>query len=127
MIRIKTRRLRAAGLLCLLLPAAAFLLTWVRPVIAIPSAAMLAAALCLFMRRDRVSPAADAFGDNDELCISVLSLLAVIACAVVWTWLSGMGGLFYQNEDHYGRNAIFHDMLENPWPVYFEGTDFALT
>ena len=83
MIRIKTRRLRAAGLLCLLLPAAAFLLTWVRPVIAIPSAAMLAAALCLFMRRDRVSPAADAFGDNDELCISVLSLLAVIACAVV--------------------------------------------
>ena len=127
MIRIKTRRLRAAGLLCLLLPAAAFLLTWVRPVIAIPSVAMLVAAFHLFMRRDRVSPAADAFGDNDELCISVLSLLAVIACAVVWTWLSGMGGLFYQNEDHYGRNAIFHDMLENPWPVYFEGTDFALT
>ena len=127
MIRIKTRHLRAAGLLCLLLPAAAFLLTWVRPVIAVPSCAMLAAAFCLFLRRDRKQPMADAFGDNDELHISVLGLMAVIACAVVWTFLSGMGGLFYQNEDHYGRNAIFHDMLENPWPVYFEGTDFALT
>ena len=127
MIRIKTRRLRAAGLLCLLLPAAAFLLTWVRPVIAFPSALMLAAAFILFAKRDRKTPMADVFGENDELCISWLSLCAVIACALLWTFLSGMGGMFYQNEDHYGRNAIFHDMLENPWPVYFEGTDFALT
>ena len=127
MIRIKTRCLRAAGLLCLLLPAAAFLLTWVRPVIAVPSVLMLAAAFYLFTRRDAKSPMADAFGESGELCISWLSLLAVIACAVLWTFLSGMGGMFYQNEDHYGRNAIFHDMLENPWPVYFEGTDFALT
>ena len=127
MIRIKTRTLRAAGLLCLLLPAAAFLMTWVRPVIAIPACAMLAAAFALFVRRDRETPMADAFGEEDGLCISPLGLLAVVACALLWTFLSGMGGMFYQNEDHYGRNAIFHDMLENPWPVYFAGTGYALT
>ena len=111
MIRFKTRTLRAAGLLCLLLPAAAFLMTWVRPVIAIPACAMLAAAFALFVRRDRETPMADAFGEEDGLCISLLGLLAVVACALLWTFLSGMGGMFYQNEDHYGRNAIFLSLI----------------
>ncbi|MBP3655820.1 MAG: hypothetical protein J6K32_03905 [Clostridia bacterium] len=127
MIHIRIRHLRAAGLVCLLLPTTAFLLTWVRPAIAIPSAVMLCAAVLLFIRRDAASPEEDAFGTEAELSISLPSLLTAVIAAIVWTFFSGIGGTFFQTHDHHGRNAIFHDMLENPWPVYFEGTDYALT
>ena len=126
MIVISRRRLRSAALLTLLLPAAAFLLTWVRPVFALPATAALAAAFVLDCRRH--SCEASFFGDEEEcLRISKWALAAVIACALLWTFFSGIGGMFYQNEDHYGRNAILHDLLEHPWPVRFEGTSYALT
>lgn len=127
MIRISRSTLRAAGLALLALPAAAFLLTWVRPVFGVPCALLLAAACVCFVRRDKKQAGLDAFGGDEALCLPIPSLLAVIACAVLWTLLSGIGGMFYQNEDHYGRNAIFHDLLQNSWPVYFEGTPYALT
>ena len=125
MIVISRRLLRNAALLTLLLPVAAFLLTWVRPVFALPAVAALAAACALHGRR---AAEANFFGDGeDALRLSVWALLAVIACALLWTFFSGIGGMFYQNEDHYGRNAILHDLLEHPWPVRFEGTRYALT
>lgn len=126
MIVISRRFLRSAALLTLLLPVAAFLLTWVRPVFALPALAALIAAVLLDCRRRAAQ--INCFGDEDEaLRLSPWALFAVIACALLWTFLSGIGGMFYQNEDHYGRNAILHDLLEHPWPVRFEGTGYALT
>lgn len=120
------RTLRSAALLTLLLPVAAFLLTWVRPVFALPAVAALAAAFVLDCRRR--AGEINFFGDGeDALRLSGWTLAAVIACALLWTFFSGIGGMFYQNEDHYGRNAILHDLLEHPWPVRFEGTRYALT
>ena len=67
------------------------------------------------------------FGDTaDCFTLPLAALLAVVLCALLWTFLSGIGGCFYQNEDHYGRNAIFHDLLGHSWPVYFDGTPYAL-
>lgn len=126
MIVIPRRLLRSAALLTLLLPCAAFLLTWVRPVFALPATLALAAAFVLDCRLRAAS--ANFFGDaEDSLRISGWALAAVVACALLWTFFSGIGGMFYQNEDHYGRNAILHDLLEHPWPVRFEGTSYALT
>lgn len=128
MIRISRGALRTAGLLLLALPSCAFLLTWVRPAVGVPCVLALVAAWSLFARRERTRRMEDAFGDRDEaFSLSRLSLALIIACAVLFTFFSGIGGLFYQNEDHYGRNAILHDLLENSWPVYFEGTSYALT
>lgn len=120
--------LRCAALFTLLLPAAVFLLTWVRPLIALPCAAMLAAAFCGYVKSRNSAPSSDAFGEEADVFECRVSVLALmIACALMWTFFSGIGGLFYQTEDHYGRNAIFHDMLNQRWPVYFEGTPYALT
>lgn len=49
-VHISRRALRCAALATLLLPAAAFLLTWVRPLAAIPCAAAIAAAFVLYCR-----------------------------------------------------------------------------
>ena len=122
MISIPIRRLRYAGLLSLLLPELFFLALWVRPAFALPCIAALAAAFLLYARKERMP-----MREETRLEISVFALLACLACALLWTFLSGIGGFFYQNEDFYGRNAIFHDLLNYSWPVRFPGTDFALT
>ncbi|MDO5377531.1 MAG: hypothetical protein Q4G52_04270 [Clostridia bacterium] len=127
MITLSRRFLRGAAFATLLLPSIVFLLTWVRPVFALPAAAALLAAFVSAMRRPKAERA-NLFGEQDDsFSLSRWALLAVVACALVWTFFSGIGGMFYQNEDHYGRNAILHDLLEHPWPVRFEGTSYALT
>ena len=128
MIAISKRTLKNAALVTLMLPPVSFLLTWVKPVVGVPCTLGALAACALYARENRRTHPLDAFGRQDDaLRISPLCLLAVVACAALWTSLSGIGGMFYQNEDHYGRNAIFHDLLNHEWPVYFEGTSCALT
>lgn len=122
MLRLSKRALRRAALVTLLLPTAVFLLTWVRARIAVPSLLLLVLALFFYLRDPRETRL-----DDDVWTCSYAMLGTIIACAFLWTFLSGIGGYFYQNEDHYGRNAIFHDLLNHTWPVYFEGTPFALT
>ena len=76
MIVISRRLLRSAALLTLLLPCAAFLLTWIRPVIALPATLALAAAFVLDCRRRMRG--ANFFGDDeDALHISIWVLAAV--------------------------------------------------
>jgi hypothetical protein len=43
----------------------------------------------------------------------------LIALALLWVLLSGIGGFAFQNYDFAGRNAIFRDLIENSWPVFF--------
>lgn len=124
MIHFSRRALRCAALATLLLPAAAFLLTWVRLPVSVPCVLAIAAAFILYScRRKQV----DLFGRaEDDFALPPAAVLAVVLCALAWTFFSGIGGYFYQNEDHYGRNAIFHDLLNHSWPVYFDGTPYAL-
>ncbi|MFR5795978.1 MAG: hypothetical protein ACLUI3_10795 [Christensenellales bacterium] len=124
MIHFSRRALRCAALATLLLPAAAFLLTWVRLPVSVPCVLAIAAAFILYScKRKQV----DLFGRaDDDFALPPAAVLAVVLCALAWTFFSGIGGYFYQNEDHYGRNAIFHDLLNHSWPVYFDGTPYAL-
>jgi hypothetical protein len=124
MLRIPRHALRTLSLFTLLCPTAAFLLTWVRPVFSVPSVLALGGALFFYARR---GAQARLHREEDVWQCPALLFFAALACAMLWTQLSGIGGFFYQNEDHYGRNAIFHDLLNHSWPVYFEGTPYALT
>ena len=53
--------------------------------------------------------------------------LAVSILVMLWVGLSGIGEISFQNSDHEIRNAIFRDLVQNPWPVvyHFSGNQSA--
>ena len=55
------------------------------------------------------------------------TLFIVIVAFILWAYLGGQGGLFYQTSDWNERNAIFRDLIQFDWPVYYPKTDTMLT
>ena len=45
---------------------------------------------------------------------------------LLWGYLGGQTGFFYQNSDWGYRNAIYRDLITNSWPVYYPQKDTAL-
>lgn len=52
-------------------------------------------------------------------------LLAIFLC-ILFIWLTGLGGKYYQTWDNHARNAIFRDLIYQAWPVIYEKTGNAL-
>ena len=128
MVPISKRALRGVSLMLIALPTFVFLFTWVKPVFSIPASLLLAAGCFCGLRRGRGKrQTAGQIEQETSYSFSVPTLLVIVGCALLWTFLAGQGGYFFQNEDHYGRNAILHDLLNHAWPVRFEGTSHALT
>ena len=47
----------------------------------------------------------------------------MLALALLWTWLCGIGGFVPQASDYEKHNLAFHDLLQQSWPVnYVNGT-----
>lgn len=46
-------------------------------------------------------------------------IFTTILCAL-WVGLSGIGGFSYQNYDHFSRNAVFRDLCNCPWPIFYD-------
>lgn len=42
------------------------------------------------------------------------------AIASLWCFWSGIGGYMYQSGDFAARNAIYRDLIERSWPVYYK-------
>ena len=54
--------------------------------------------------------------------ILILGLLAL-----VWVYISGIGGLVFQNSDHNCRNPLFELLVQNSWPVVLSNPPVILT
>lgn len=125
-----------------LLPVFLFLLLWLRPVAGIPLAVLLALALVpkaqtpVFMHspferlvlglRTRVQrPTSHTTEENDRtIPLSLIVLVALVA--LLWCVLGGQGGIWFQNGDWDGRNAVFRDLITHDWPVVYEYDGAAL-
>ena len=46
--------------------------------------------------------------------------------SLFWCYFAGIGGLWYQSSDHDLRNAIFRDLINHNWPVYYQTADVAM-
>lgn len=118
-MKIKIWKLQAASYFALLLPSVLFILGWVRTIIAIPMVLALFAAYFFIVRH--AIKKYDAVFEMDKK-----SIITVAVLMLVWCYISGHGGFFYQSNDHHWRNAIFRDLINLDWPVIYERSDTSL-
>ncbi len=95
----------------LLLPSLVFLLTWCRPVIGLPVAVVVVAAFVRFGRRESFGPPRPGLPAG--------TWVFILALALVWTWLAGIGGFVWQASDYEKHNLAFHDLVTQAWPVTY--------
>lgn len=129
-IRISDSVLKTAVMVSLAVPVLLFHLLFLRWTAGVFFGAALTGAVILYIRRlfeKRGGKKNGTDARGGDFSLSVLSLLSCLLLAAAWTLLSGIGGYFTQSQDFHNRNAIFRDLLTHSWPVYFEGTNSALT
>lgn len=117
-VRLSYVKLRFAAVLYAAVPVAVFLLGWLKPWWGVPAAALLAAGV-LCLRPGKKGPAAL---QEKALCVPAWVLAAMLAFALIWCFWGGQGGYFYQNTDFANRNGVLHDLVNYPWPVYYQSS-----
>lgn len=62
-----------------------------------------------------------------EIIFNIRSLFLISIVLLIWCYLGGQGGLFFQTSDWNERNAIFRDLIYYDWPVFYSKTNTMLT
>lgn len=95
-------------------PIMIFLLGWVKKPIAV-----LGCILCIYFQAKLIKELSN--GYTEDIKTQRGRLFWVISCLVLvlWVLFSGIGGFSYQTGDFFVRNPMFHDLLDHPWPIYF--------
>ena len=99
--------------LYLIIPFMLFCLGWLRLEFSLPGIA-----LALWILWRIWTP-----GSSARAEIPVRELLYAAALALLWVFLSGIGGYAFQNWDHNWRNAVFRDLITHPFPVIYSSPE----
>jgi len=110
MIRFKWITL--AAYIYLVLPFVIFCLGWIR----IPLNLLSAILICFisFQILRQIFKAS-----TNEPGIQLRSFIFPVILLGIWVLFSGIGGFTFQNSDFNARNAIFRDLINEPWPVIY--------
>ncbi len=100
--------------LYMFLPILLFFLGWMKLSIALPICMIICYALYRLLQRDTELWIPDF--DRDTL----LKILPIITVIALWVYLSGIGGMVFQNHDHVCRNAVFDLLVTEDWPVVMD-------
>lgn len=110
----QTHMICAACYLYLLQPVFIFVSTWIKPLYAVVCSAVL---IVSFLGMLKDTPVTETI-KTDKKNIKKLIIIFFIICLI--TFLSGIGRMVFQNEDHFARNTIYRILVENKWPVIQE-------
>lgn len=64
------------------------------------------------------------FEKTIKMKISEISYIFLFS--LIWTYLGGMNGCFYQSSDWNCRNAVYFDLISFDWPIIYDKTGAAL-
>lgn len=109
------KKLYQIGLLFLVIPISIQLFFWYNRLISVPCVLLLLIATYFAMKKYKPLEA-----DDYKKLFNKRKIIVFILLIIGINILSGAGGLFPQNWDYHGRNAIFRDLIENPWPVRYD-------
>lgn len=101
------------GCVLLLLNILVFFTTWLRWYIGIPAAILMIVAMVIAGKT--------MLADKEIFQVRRSVFVLLMAVAVAWVLLSGIGGLAAQKGDMHWRNAIFRDLINFAWPVRYPG------
>lgn len=116
-LRINYQTIRFGSFLFLIVPVVLFFIGFIRWYISFPA--------ILFLGYTLWKTGLET--NKKYISFSKISIIFILIILIVWCYLGGQGGLFYQTSDWNERNAIFRDLIQFDWPVYYEKTDTLLT
>ncbi len=120
MFRRFDRCMYGAAMLYIALPILIFFSLWLRPILAVAVCAIVLASLFFAIR----NPLAGTSWHIDRR--QAILFAGAILIIAIWVFFSGQGGFAFQNSDYHDRNAIFHDLVEKPWPVTYDFSGASL-
>lgn len=100
----------------LALPLLIFILSWLNAGIAVLFALLFALAFYKAFPQK---------AENSAICDN-RCLLFLAALAVFWCFFAGIGYFYYQSFDYHFRNAVFRDLINYDWPVFYDKADTPL-
>jgi hypothetical protein len=106
------KHLYRISILYLTLPFLLFLFGWLRLSIAIPISLIILFTLYQLLKQSPITNYESRFTIHH-------SLFTVLLLTFLWLFLSGIGGYAFQNWDHHWRNAVFHDLINFNFPIYY--------
>ena len=112
-LKINLQTLNQLSIIYISLPLLIFLATWLKPYIAIITFVLFVYIVyCGYFKNKE-------FNYKNLLNVKGVFIIT-IAMSLVWCYFSGMGGFWYQSDDYHWRNAIFRDLINYDWPVYYK-------
>lgn len=118
-LKINLKTLNQLSILYVSLPVLVFLITWLKPYIAIISSLLFIYAIyCGYFRKKTFY--------LKDLLNSKNIFITVLLLSALWCYFAGIGAFWYQSNDHHWRNAVFRDLINNSWPIYYKTADVAL-
>lgn len=112
------KNLKLISYLYLIIPVIIFVISWTKLFFSIPITICLIIIFKLLYNQTK----------NDNQNISELkNIIPIFVIILLICITAGHGGLFYQSNDWDARNAIFRDLIQQNWPVYYEKSNSALT
>lgn len=112
-------KLNIISYLYLIIPLIVFCIGWLKPIVAIPATIMLIGIIVLKIVEIKK--------EKTENFITKNSLLIIFGVIIFVCITAGQGNLFYQSSDWHWRNAVYRDLINIKWPVYYENSNFVLT
>lgn len=112
------KRLKLISYLYLIIPIIIFVIGWIKLVFSIPVTICLIIIFKLLYNQTK---------DDNQNIIELKKIIPIFVIILLICITAGHGGLFYQSSDWDARNAIFRDLIQQDWPVYYEKSNSALT
>jgi hypothetical protein len=110
------KNLHRISILYLTFPFILFCFGWLRLSIAIPISLIILFTLYQLLSQSPIPQSSNSLITNYEIPKHQLPTLLI---TFAWLILSGLGGYAFQNWDHHWRNAVFHDLINFDFPVYY--------
>lgn len=120
-IKLDFKKLRCVACCYIALPLLVFLIGFLRWYYALIGTIALVFVMRSVLCADNVEPK-----HRNTTTIRVSGIACVFLFTLIWTYLGGQNGYFYQSSDWDCRNAVFHDLIQQKWPVIYESTGAAL-